>query len=693
MRHEEFVDVVDNEIKSIAFTSGISNSSALAEYTCRILEESNEVAPLDLASASLTVGSRKKRARIDAFGYDELDNALYAVVADAIENTGGATVTKTDADALFSQLTWFLEVAKDDRLRSDIPKTEMAAQFAWTIGEKWPLVEKVKLILVTNKTLSDRIRTYEVEPVAGKRTEAQIWDESRLFQLLESKTGREDTKIDLETFGIGGLPMLAVDSGMQGTSTYLTVVPGSVIASIFDRFGSRLLEGNVRGFLSTRGAVNKGIRATILARPERFLAFNNGITATATAIQKDFDGRLASIENLQIVNGGQTTASLYNFLKNEKASKDHLASVSVAMKLIVVDPEIAEDLVPEIAKYSNSQNKVSEADFFANSPFHRAIEEISKRLLAPAVGGRQTASKWYYIRARGAYENDRARAALTAVGLRKFDDLYPPKQKLDKTDLAKYHSIFNQKPYLARRGNQKNFIAFKDEVAPLFETPGGREKFGDNYFKQVVGTKILYDAAHKAVRESTWYEQGYLADLVTYGISKFIQEGARRGFSLPWDMIWQRQEAPKLIVDGIVDCARLSLVAFHDKTRRQQNVTEWTKSEDCWKAVKGLEYAPTPDMLELLVPSDKAREIAQEGRERVRLLSEVETLKYLAGIAPEYWDAIEKNPLVRVSPATQATIRLIQSGRAFELDKRKADSVMHAISRAADEGIQRPRLT
>ena len=145
------------------------------------------------------------------------------------------------------------------------------------------------------------------------------------------------------------------------------MIPAEVIAQIYDRFGSRLLEGNVRSFLSTKVKVNKGIRNTIINEPEMFFAYNNGISATATdaEFRKTEHGlQLISANDLQIVNGGQTTASLLMAKIKDKAD---LANVYVQMKLSVVSPTTADSVIPLIARYANSQNQISDADFFHQS--------------------------------------------------------------------------------------------------------------------------------------------------------------------------------------------------------------------------------------------------------------------------------------------------------------------------------------
>jgi hypothetical protein len=692
MNRDEFLTYLDSEIKSIALSAGVSNQSGLAEYACKLLEESNEVTSMELGSANMVIGPTRKKFRIDAFGFDEIDGTLFLLASDASERSADSTFTRTEADTLFGQLSWFVDVSLNDKLRSEIPTYEQAAQFSWTLSEIWPIVHKVKLIVVTNRTMSERIRSYEVSEIAGKSTQAQIWDESRIHGLLESKTGKEATEVVLAEFGTQSLPMLSAETHFEGTNTFLAVIPGVTLARIFDKFGSRLLEGNVRGFLSVRGKINKGIRSTILGQPERFLAFNNGITATATAVQVDEGGSLLSIENLQIVNGGQTTASLFNMLKNEKGAFENLERTSVAMKLIVVDPQLADELVPDIARFSNSQNKVTEIDFFANSPFHRRMEEISKRLLAPATGGNQISTKWFYERARGSFENERSRESSSLVALRRFDDTHPRHQKIDKGDLARFHSIINLKPYFARRGVVKNFQAFSNEVSPKWDTEEGKALFGDSYYKKIACTKMIYDSTHKAVRGSDWYTQGYLADIVTFGISKVIQMVEDKKLSIPWDAVWQKQSIPPQLLRAFTNGAELALESLLDPRRRQQNVTEWAKSEDSWSSLKARPLELSDDLLEILPSREDAMGALREDRDKSKILSEFETLKYLEGIDRDYWNLLESHPRIRISPTALGALKVVMSGSALLLDRRKAAALVALVSEARDEGVPPPSL-
>src|SRR5690606_28517246 len=235
-----------------------------------------------------------------------------------------------------------------------------------------------------------------------------------------------------QEFGSTGIQCIDASTG-DGLQSYLCVIEGNLLADLYEHYGSRLLEGNVRSFLGMRGGVNKGIRATIQDSPELFFAYNNGIAATAADVAVDLSEgtRIVKLSDLQIVNGGQTTASILRARKQDKLSLDR---VSVPMKLTVVSSARANDLVPKIAEYANTQNRVAIADFFANHPFHRKMQEISRRLMVPARAGERVQSKWFYGRSRGQFQNERlylSKAKKNAFGL-----AYPPRQVINQTDLA-----------------------------------------------------------------------------------------------------------------------------------------------------------------------------------------------------------------------------------------------------------------
>ena len=84
---------------------------------------------------------------------------------------------------------------------------------------------------------------------------------------------------------------MKADLGAQSNyDAYLGIVPGKFLGEIYYDYGSRLLQGNVRAFLSFRGNVNKGIRSTIMKQPENFFTYNNGIAIVARSVRFSDDG-------------------------------------------------------------------------------------------------------------------------------------------------------------------------------------------------------------------------------------------------------------------------------------------------------------------------------------------------------------------------------------------------------------------
>ena len=172
----------------------------------------------------------------------------------------------------------------------------------------------------------------------------------------------------------------------------------------------------MRSFLQVRGKVCKGIQQTIEETPHRFLAYNNGLTATARELdledRKHGHFRLVAATDFQIVKGGQTTASLYHAWKKDKQD---ISQVAVQMKLtLVADHTKLGEFVPLISLYANSQNKVNTTDFSVHGPFHQKLEKLSRTVWAPAIGGLERGTRWYYERARGSYLDDKSRAGTPA---------------------------------------------------------------------------------------------------------------------------------------------------------------------------------------------------------------------------------------------------------------------------------------
>lgn len=215
---------------------------------------------------------------------------------------------------------------------------------------------------------------------------------------------KEDVIIKCSDFGIEGIPCIKAEIETDQYESYLAIVPGQFLADIYKKHNASLLEANVRSFLKFNGGVNKGIRGTILNEKSRFFTYNNGISTTAKSIELENNPvhglMITSFTDLQIINGGQTTATLA--ATNIKNGAD-LSGIFVQMKLTVLkndDPE----LIRNIATYANSQNKVKTADLNSSHPFYVRMEDFSRKLYAPLESGQLVQQLWFFERARGQYE-------------------------------------------------------------------------------------------------------------------------------------------------------------------------------------------------------------------------------------------------------------------------------------------------
>ncbi|NQD88849.1 AIPR family protein [Paenarthrobacter sp. CM16] len=521
-----------------------------------------------------------------------------------------ASLTKTELTPVLKRMVEFSSRSATD-LEDQIDESTVLHDVVSTIKSVWSTVRRVRLVVLTNYRL--RTPVPDVEPIRGRPTVVEVWDIERIQKLMASGNAQEPVSVELEEFGLSGLPF----PGPNGTAgiyqSFLTVLPGRALAEIYGEYGPRLLELNVRSFLQTRGKINKGIQETIKSEPERFLAYNNGLSLTATRVDtQSIGGRelITRLHDVQIVNGGQTTASLYHALTEGKSRLDN---IEVQVKLTVVDPSVREELAPRISEFSNSQNPVRMADFSANDPFHVALEKQSRVTWAPCAEGTNVMTRWFFERARGQYADAVARER-TPAAQRKFKSEHPASQKLLKTDIAKYENTWSQLPHLVSLGAEKNFKEFlqsrRESNANLVPD--------EEYFRRVIAKAILWRKAEAAI---TNLQLGaYRAATVAYTLALLSYKTAQR---IDLGKLWQRQDLPEDVLAAIVDLAPL----VHERivsSAGTRNVTEWAKRKECWADIQSMDWQP-PAYLQLLdvkttgskktraTPDDAAPRSSEEG--------------------------------------------------------------------------------
>ncbi|MEV4105700.1 AIPR family protein [Nonomuraea sp. NPDC049649] len=515
------------------------------------------------------------KSRMEVAGYYISDDGLVLDLAVAEYGHSGQTLPR---DQVLKRLRWAANFATACHDGYHLQMEESSPEFdmVQTIYAQWSEFSKVRIFFLTDA------RTTVVdlsEQIVGELPVAQhVWDITRLHKL--DLSGRREEPINIDFGRLGGpLSCLAAPATGQEHRCFLTVIPGQFLADMYDQYGAKLLQRNVRAFLQARGKVNKGLNETIRVRPERFLAYNNGISITATGVSlDDRDGTaLLRLEDVQIVNGGQTTASLHHAAKRDRADLTH---IQVPAKITVVKPELLDELVPKISLYANSQNPINEADFQSNSPFHVELERLSRRLRAPATDGAQHDSHWYYERVRGQYQVDRARRSKAQQ--KAFDRDNPRAQKFTKTDAAKFEMTFEQAPHIVSLGAQKCFQRWTLDIIAERAAPAPDEQ----YFRDLVAKAIFYNQARKEIQRLN-PGAGYLANVTAYTIARLTQEIDVEG---TLRSIWRNQRlAPEMVraTAALSELVRGVLLS----PPGSGNVTEWCKKEECWKRVQDILWA------------------------------------------------------------------------------------------------------
>ena len=632
-------------------------------------------------------GRRAKKLEILGYAEDTADDSLVVIVG-AYYDSPGWILTKGEARKIFGAGEAYLEHSVDGWLSENLEPSSREAEYAIYFRENLAKFNRLKFILVTDATLSSRVTTIEDEVVAGKPASYSIWDLRRFEELAASESGRDDIRVDLTEWMPEGLPcLIGAENGAAATS-YLAVLPGRLLADAFQRYGSQLLESNVRTFLSARGKVNKGIQSTLAEEPDMFLAYNNGLTTTATGVtveQRDGASFITSIDNWQIVNGGQTTSSLAHFVRLAKDRS--LEGVFVQMKLVTVAPAQAADLVAKVSRYANSQNKVSEADFFSNSPFHVRLEQISLRVKAPARDGVQFGTGWFYERTRGQYEN--TKNARTPAEQRRFELEFPKSQVITKTDWAKFAFSWEQKPHEVSRGAQSNFMAYAVATDRLWEQSA--DAVNDDYYRQSIAKVIMYNRLREAVMKADWYEGGYLANIVAYAMSKFAFELGRKmpDHRFDFDRVWRQQALGPITEEALLGIARAMHAVLTDPDRPQKNVTQWAKQNACWDSAQKKRVVLPPALVDELTPTSAAH--AAPGAPSAttpEIGSVVESVARVLRVNPAVWATVLGEGVVRgvVSPIERALIeRLAVPGTVPS--ERQAARALAALDRSAEHDL------
>lgn len=643
MDAQEFKKDFLEDIKADAAATGEGSCASFVTAFARYLQEADYL--LDFTSSYFEgFGKQNRKLRVDGYVYDEFDKTMSLIVADYDVLDNERVLTKTQARQLQNRLIYFVDNALNTQLHRNVEMSRSCSDLVDLLREKRSEIRKYQLLIFTTADISSTIKILESPEINNVPSECQIWNVERLFQLCGSDIGRQVIEIDFKEHTENGIPCLeASDTVTEDFKSYLCIISGTVLADLYDKYGSSLLEGNVRSFLSTKVAVNKKIRTTILQQPERFFAYNNGISATTMGVKFESTSQglfLVSARDFQIINGGQTTASLSNARYRDKAD---LNAIFVQMKLTdiagTLENEDATTLVQNISRSSNSQNKVSDADFFSTHPFHVQMERCSQRLGARGTGGLQFETKWFYERARGQFLQKQMR--MTPSQKKKFLLQNPKNQLITKTDLAKVRNTWDGFPHIVSKGAQTNFNDFAKKINDAWEKDDGL-LFGDKYFQETVAMCLIFRYTESMIPHQLWYQQGYRANIVTYTIALMHRLIRIKYPKQDLDLlgIWTRQIVPVTVQNILKELSELVYSKLTDPTRDVENVTQWCKREGCWHRVQNIDYDLPKEIESCLIGKDEMRNAVREAKADMRIEKDTDVMTRVVEIQAEQWQDV-----------------------------------------------------
>lgn len=500
-------------------------------------------------------------------------------------------IPDSETKTAVEQCLRFLTLCAEGKMAQKLDPSSDVRSLAETLQSIYNELEQIRVYVITDRVAKSK--SFKTREIGNKSVRLEVMDIERLHRHWSEGKPRDELIVDFTQVSGSALPCVYVPGETEDYDYALAAVPGEALRFIYEKFGARLLEANVRSFLSVKGkGVNAGIQNTLRNFPEQFMAYNNGIVLVADemSLAQTSSGHMgiAWLKGLQIVNGGQTTASIY-FAKKKYPETD-LSRVRVPAKIIVMKVQDAtreEALVSDISRYANSQNSVRQSDLSANKPFHVDIERLSLSVYCPDGIGR-----WFYERAAGSYNTLLAREGSTPAKLRALKEAIPPARKITKTDLAKYLNAWDGLPDFVSLGSQKNFDRF---MASMTVEDGETSPLSPDVssYKLMIAKAIVFKAVQKLVRPMF---QAFQANVAAYTVSLLSMKVGDR-FDL--ERVWLRQGVSEdLLAQAGIWAREVNDVLHHTAGGRM--VSEWAKKTECREAVLSSIYSePTTNIPEL----------------------------------------------------------------------------------------------
>lgn len=564
--YEELQDEVSTYIKE---NSPVSTNTAFKSLFISYLTEAGETFVSDCTLVDFKKDG--ENMKLDGYAFNEYFRSLTLIVSKYQGKSKPEKVKKTEIDKLLKKVLKFYKTCGTDSFEA-LEESSDGYQAYEFIKKHKQNIETVKIILLTN----DETVQYIPEDTRNGKVSISydVWDIERLYQsVLGGQAVERQLVVKLKKKYSTSLPLIKVKGENDIYDCYIGVISGNLLARIYESEGQELIQKNVRSFLQATGKVNKGIKVSLANEPQMFMAYNNGISTVADSIvvENDLnDGDVVNITEItgwQIVNGGQTTASIYNAYK----SKLPLDQVNVQIKLSVIkQKDQAEDIIHNISKYANSQNKINMSDFNANDTYHVKMERLSRSTPIPVIKGKST-DYWFYERARGQYLVELNRQPTTAAK-REFKNRCPKKRCISKTVAAKCVMAYQGYPYIVSKGLETNFVFFSDKVSN-----GEFSEPSEQSYIEMISRVILFNSCDEVIKNLKF--GGFKAQQDYYTVALI---GKYHSDLINPQEIWNNQTInaeTKILIEKL---ALFVWNHFQNPTVSGVNIGQWCKKEECW---------------------------------------------------------------------------------------------------------------
>lgn len=391
---------------------------------------------------------------------------------------------------------------------------------------------------------------------------------TEILDLSEFMQESEHTLLNINFADLGSPPeVIHARNSAEDHEVYLGVFPGITLAQLYERFGIPLLDGNVRHFLGTVGP-NKGIAQTLKDNPEYFCSYNNGITMVAEDANVQ-NNKIASASGASIVNGGQTTVSIFNAFRKGV----DLSRVYVPVKFIhlTATQEIAKkNLLKSISKFSNTQSKVNDADRMVNMPPHPELQEISQKdgLFSAGQG-------WYYERRRG--EIRTKELTMGKTDFEQWSAKFKPQNVIRASEIGVAWNAWWGAPHVGAAGKNKGFLHYHNQLSMKI-AKGAWD--AEVHHKKTIGLAKLY-----------YFGKDYMANNFS-GLRSATLPHVLGWFShimenqLDLIALWREEELLDVVASAFGMLA--GTVDAQIRNYQEDDQTEYAKSPKCTEDIRSL---------------------------------------------------------------------------------------------------------